>query len=171
MESLPNSEYKDATRFVLEFAPPARRRDEPARLLHARTRCEPSFSGPELDLGNLSPESLLWDARSSPAFPPHRNHVVRRAQLRVLLPCVHPSYFPPWIELISCNFPIEPRHSCEQGDELASYGYTEHDGRNSAVQVIKDTKNNVEITTELLKVPGGDSGSGSLDSYFALLDD
>lgn len=56
----------------------------------------------------------------------------------------------------------DTRHSCEQGDELASYGFTQHDGRSAAVQVIADAKNNVEITTRLLKVPGGDVGTCTL---------
>lgn len=53
---------------------------------------------------------------------------------------------------------IEIRHACDQGDGLTSYTFTEHDGRNSAVQIIKDLENNVEIKTELLKIPGGKHG-------------
>lgn len=36
--------------------------------------------------------------------------------------------------------------------------WTEYDAQNGGVQVIKDTMNNVKITTEFLKVPGGDHG-------------
>lgn len=50
------------------------------------------------------------------------------------------------------------RHSCEQGDGLAGYTWTEHDVREGGVQVLKDPKNNVEITTEFLKFPGGEHG-------------
>lgn len=50
------------------------------------------------------------------------------------------------------------RHACDQGDGLESYTFTEHDGRTAAVQVIKDAANNVKLTTELLKIPGGDAG-------------
>ncbi|KAG6879960.1 hypothetical protein C0992_008894 [Termitomyces sp. T32_za158] len=50
------------------------------------------------------------------------------------------------------------RHACEQGDELDSYTWTEYDPRQGGVQVIHDSSNNVKITTEFLKVPGGDHG-------------
>ncbi|KAK7043703.1 Processing alpha glucosidase I [Paramarasmius palmivorus] len=50
------------------------------------------------------------------------------------------------------------RHTCEQGDELQSYTWTQFDPREGGVQVIKDATNNVEITTEFLKQPGGDHG-------------
>jgi mannosyl-oligosaccharide glucosidase len=52
----------------------------------------------------------------------------------------------------------DTRHACDQGDGLQSYTFTEHDGRTAAVQVIKDAENNVELKTELLKIPGGDAG-------------
>ncbi|QRV86063.1 glycoside hydrolase family 63 protein [Ceratobasidium sp. AG-Ba] len=50
------------------------------------------------------------------------------------------------------------RHACDQGDELRSYTWTEHDMRQGAVQVLKDPLNNIEITTEWLKIPGGEHG-------------
>lgn len=50
------------------------------------------------------------------------------------------------------------RHACDQGDGLDSYTWTTYDPRQGGVQVIKDSANNVEITTELLKVPGGSHG-------------
>ncbi|EUC62183.1 mannosyl-oligosaccharide glucosidase [Rhizoctonia solani AG-3 Rhs1AP] len=50
------------------------------------------------------------------------------------------------------------RHSCEQGDELSGYTWTEHDMREGGVQVLKDPYNNLELTTEWLKVPGGSHG-------------
>lgn len=52
----------------------------------------------------------------------------------------------------------ETRHACEQGDELTGYTWTEHDLRYGGIQVLNDTLNNVQITTEWLKVPGGDHG-------------
>ncbi|EIN07794.1 glycoside hydrolase [Punctularia strigosozonata HHB-11173 SS5] len=52
----------------------------------------------------------------------------------------------------------QARHSCEQGDQLDGYTWTEYDSRRGGVQVIKDGKNNVKITTEYLKVPGGEHG-------------
>ncbi|KAL4074525.1 glycoside hydrolase family 63 protein [Scleroderma yunnanense] len=52
----------------------------------------------------------------------------------------------------------KPRHACDQGDGLDSYTWTTYDPRQGGVQVIKDSPNNVEITTELLKVPDGKNG-------------
>ncbi|KAJ2933986.1 hypothetical protein H1R20_g3111, partial [Candolleomyces eurysporus] len=49
------------------------------------------------------------------------------------------------------------RHTCEQ-NELDSYTWTEFDAREGGVQVLKDGLNNVKITTELLKVAGGEHG-------------
>jgi mannosyl-oligosaccharide glucosidase len=50
------------------------------------------------------------------------------------------------------------RHACEQDDKLDSYTWTQYDPREGGVQEIKDSQNNVKITTEFLKVPGGDNG-------------
>ncbi|KAG5727592.1 putative mannosyl-oligosaccharide glucosidase [Termitomyces sp. T112] len=50
------------------------------------------------------------------------------------------------------------RHTCEQGDKLDSYTWTEYDAHQGGVQVIQDSANNVKIITEFLKVPGGDHG-------------
>ncbi|KAL1717272.1 glycoside hydrolase family 63 protein [Schizophyllum commune] len=50
------------------------------------------------------------------------------------------------------------RHGCDQGDGLAGYTWTEYDPREGGVQVINDTPNNVRITTEFIKVAGGNNG-------------
>ncbi|KAJ7172722.1 glycoside hydrolase [Mycena filopes] len=50
------------------------------------------------------------------------------------------------------------RHACDQGDGISSYTWTEYDTREGGVQVIQDGPNNVKITTEFLKVAGGDHG-------------
>ncbi|CAA7265444.1 unnamed protein product [Cyclocybe aegerita] len=50
------------------------------------------------------------------------------------------------------------RHDCDQGDNLDSYTWTEYDTREGGVQVLKDGFNNVKITTEFLKVAGGNHG-------------
>ncbi|KAJ3808205.1 glycoside hydrolase [Lentinula lateritia] len=52
----------------------------------------------------------------------------------------------------------QTRHACDQGDQLQSYTWTKYDPREGGVQVIKDARNNVQLTTEFLKVPGGDHG-------------
>jgi mannosyl-oligosaccharide glucosidase len=46
------------------------------------------------------------------------------------------------------------RHSCEIGDDMASYGWTEYDGRLGGKQVLSDRGMKVDIETEFIKVPG-----------------
>ncbi|KAI0831044.1 glycoside hydrolase [Trametes gibbosa] len=50
------------------------------------------------------------------------------------------------------------RHACDQGDGLGGYSWTEYDAREGGEQVIRDGLNNVKITTQFLKVPGGEHG-------------
>ncbi|KAI5124041.1 hypothetical protein M0805_003870 [Coniferiporia weirii] len=50
------------------------------------------------------------------------------------------------------------RHACDQGDGLSGYTWSEHDAREGGVQTLKDPHNNVIITTEFLKVQGGEHG-------------
>jgi len=62
------------------------------------------------------------------------------------------------VPIIISNAVPGTRHSCEQGDQLGGYDWTEYDTRQGGVQVLKDSANNVKITTEFLKVQGGDHG-------------
>ncbi|EIM90479.1 glycoside hydrolase [Stereum hirsutum FP-91666 SS1] len=50
------------------------------------------------------------------------------------------------------------RHACDQGDNLNGYTWTTYDAREGGVQVLNDGYNNVKITTEFIKVPGGKHG-------------
>lgn len=50
------------------------------------------------------------------------------------------------------------RHACDQRDQLETFSWTTYDPRQGGVQVLEDGPNNVVITTELLKLPGGDHG-------------
>ncbi|KAF8270316.1 glycoside hydrolase [Lactarius quietus] len=50
------------------------------------------------------------------------------------------------------------RHACDQGDGLDGYTWTQFDPREGGIQVVKDSHNNVKVTTELLKVAGGEHG-------------
>ncbi|KAI9245829.1 glycoside hydrolase [Phascolomyces articulosus] len=50
------------------------------------------------------------------------------------------------------------RHACDQGDGINGYGYHKHDGRRYGLQTINDGPSNIAITTEFVKVPGGDHG-------------
>lgn len=53
---------------------------------------------------------------------------------------------------------IGSRHACDQGDNLNGYTWTTYDAREGGVQVLNDGYNNVKITTEFIKVPGGKHG-------------
>ncbi|KAI9314210.1 glycoside hydrolase [Dichotomocladium elegans] len=50
------------------------------------------------------------------------------------------------------------RHACDQGDGIQGYGYQKHDGRTYAMQKINDAPSNIAITTEFIKIPGGEHG-------------
>jgi mannosyl-oligosaccharide glucosidase len=50
------------------------------------------------------------------------------------------------------------RHQCEQGDNMAGYGWEEYDVRTGGRQVIHDTGNKIDLTTEFVKVEGGMNG-------------
>lgn len=46
------------------------------------------------------------------------------------------------------------RHSCEIGDDMASYGWMEYDGRTGGKQLLSDAGMKLDIETEFVKVPG-----------------
>ena len=52
----------------------------------------------------------------------------------------------------------EARHACDQGDGLDHYTWTQFDAREGGIQILKDSQNNVQVTTELLMVDGGEHG-------------
>jgi mannosyl-oligosaccharide glucosidase len=54
-------------------------------------------------------------------------------------------------------FPLAFRHTCEQ-HELDGYGWDEYDVRSGGRQTIHDPANQVDITTEFVKFPGGEHG-------------
>lgn len=62
------------------------------------------------------------------------------------------------MKLILVFWCLESRHACEQGDDLAGYGWKTHDGRTSGQHYVNDVLNNVRIESELLKVEGGAHG-------------
>ncbi|KAF7322776.1 Mannosyl-oligosaccharide glucosidase [Mycena chlorophos] len=63
-----------------------------------------------------------------------------------------------WFGTQDYNSISKTRHACDQGDGITSYTWTEYDTREGGVQVLNDGPNNVKITTEFLKVAGGDHG-------------
>jgi len=50
------------------------------------------------------------------------------------------------------------RHTCEQSDDMAGYGWDEYDVRTGGHQVIRDPGNSIDIHTEFVKVEGGENG-------------
>lgn len=56
------------------------------------------------------------------------------------------------------TIPIDFRHTCEQGENMAGYGWEEYDVRDGGRQIIHDSDNKVDITTEFVKFPGGHHG-------------
>ena len=62
------------------------------------------------------------------------------------------------IRMPCANELVETRHACDQGDALNGYTWTTYDAREGGVQVIKDSRNNVKLTTEFLKIPDGHRG-------------
>ncbi|KAI9832540.1 MAG: hypothetical protein M1819_004330 [Sarea resinae] len=50
------------------------------------------------------------------------------------------------------------RHTCEQNEGMVGYGWDEYDVRNGGRQTIHDSGNAIDITTEWVKIPGGDHG-------------
>ena len=53
---------------------------------------------------------------------------------------------------------LDFRHTCEQNEGMAGYGWDEYDVRHGGRQTIHDAGNNIDITTEFVKFPGGDHG-------------
>merc|ERR1712000_82391 len=50
------------------------------------------------------------------------------------------------------------RHTCEQNEGMAGYGWEEYDARNGGRQTIHDTGNKIDLTIDFVKIPGGQNG-------------
>ncbi|XP_022094370.1 mannosyl-oligosaccharide glucosidase-like [Acanthaster planci] len=61
-----------------------------------------------------------------------------------------------WFTQFGKERQLPVRHTCEQGDQLARYGWLEHDGVNFGVQELVDK--NLTLKTEFVKQPGGKHG-------------
>lgn len=53
------------------------------------------------------------------------------------------------------------RHTCEQHDNLDSYGWEEYDARTGGTQVVRDKGNQIDLEMEWRKVEGGSHGMKS----------
>ncbi|RKP36401.1 glycoside hydrolase [Dimargaris cristalligena] len=54
------------------------------------------------------------------------------------------------------------RHACSMDDKIKGYGYHVHDGRSFGEQTIRDTSNNVLITTDFIKPADGEGWSARI---------
>lgn len=52
---------------------------------------------------------------------------------------------------------IELRHTVEQNDGMAMYGWTTYDARTGGTQIIQDVGNQIDVTTEFIKKSEGQS--------------
>ncbi|KAI1819523.1 glycoside hydrolase family 63 protein [Xylaria intraflava] len=50
------------------------------------------------------------------------------------------------------------RYTCEQNEGMAGYGWEEYDTRKGGIQTIHDAKNQIDMTTMFVKIPGGANG-------------
>ena len=50
------------------------------------------------------------------------------------------------------------RHTCEQNEGMAGYGWEEYDIRTGGRETIHDAENSLDLTIEFIKVPGGSNG-------------
>ena len=50
------------------------------------------------------------------------------------------------------------RHTCEQNEGMAGYGWDEYDVRQGGRQTIHDRGNMIDLTTDFVKFPGGENG-------------
>ena len=69
-----------------------------------------------------------------------------------------------WRELLACwtllnnHCVSDIRHTCEQHEGMAGYGWDEYDIRTGGRQTIHDAGNMLDVTTEFVKVAGGEHG-------------
>lgn len=62
-----------------------------------------------------------------------------------------------WFNADSFNHIHTIRHECEQGDNMASFGWHEYDSRLGGRQLIEDVNHDVDITTEFVTSEDGES--------------
>lgn len=109
-------------------------------------------------MGTIQTESVFWHPSSIAAHADDRSHMVQHRGLPIRAECVSYSRQKVQHTCIDCRALQGSRHACEQDDKLDSYTWTQYDPREGGVQEIKDSQNNVKVTTEFLKVPGGKNG-------------
>jgi mannosyl-oligosaccharide glucosidase len=107
-------------------------------------------------VGHVQTQFVLWSPTTTAQIVDDGSHVVQYPRFPVCQQSA--SSQSPCYAISDTSGHIGVRHACEQGDGLDGYTWTVFDAREGGVQVIKDGKNNLKITTEFLKVPGGEHG-------------
>ncbi|KAI0546305.1 family 63 glycoside hydrolase [Xylaria curta] len=100
------------------------------------------------EIGRLNNESLLWG--------PYRPNLYFGVRPRV------PSGIATALSWVKVDNYVDVqgnvRYTCEQNEDMAGYGWEEYDTRKGGVQTIHDAKNQIDITTMFVKIPGGAHG-------------
>ncbi|ODH45374.1 hypothetical protein ACO22_00098 [Paracoccidioides brasiliensis] len=100
------------------------------------------------EVGRASNESLLWGP-----YRPNLYFGVRpRIPQSVLMGLM-------WAKLDDFDAAQQNfRHTCEQNEGMAGYGWDEYDIRKGGRQTIHDAGNTIDLTIDFIKVPGGSNG-------------
>ncbi|KAK2751817.1 Processing alpha glucosidase I [Onygenales sp. PD_40] len=100
------------------------------------------------EVGRASNESLLWGPYRSNLYFGVRPRIPKSLLLGLM-----------WAKLdeydsVQQNF----RHTCEQNEGMAGYGWDEYDIRKGGRQTIHDAGNTLDLTIDFIKVSGGNNG-------------
>ncbi|KFZ14524.1 hypothetical protein V501_03223 [Pseudogymnoascus sp. VKM F-4519 (FW-2642)] len=100
------------------------------------------------EVGRASNESLLWGPYKPNLYFGVRPKIPKSLSAGLM-----------WAKVdnfqdVQHNF----RHTCEQNEGMAGYGWDEYDVRNGGQQTVHDAGNKIDITTSFVKIPGGKHG-------------
>ncbi|KAI1197176.1 family 63 glycoside hydrolase [Nemania serpens] len=100
------------------------------------------------EIGRLNNQSLLWG--------PYRPNLYFGVRPRV------PSGIAAALSWVKVDNYVDVqgnvRYTCEQNEDMAGYGWEEYDTRKGGIQTIHDAKNQIDMTTMFVKIPGGAHG-------------
>ncbi|KAI1284290.1 family 63 glycoside hydrolase [Xylaria sp. FL0933] len=100
------------------------------------------------EIGRLNNQSLLWG--------PYRPNLYFGVRPRV------PNGIATALSWVKVDNYVDVqgnvRYTCEQNEDMAGYGWEEYDTRRGGVQTIHDAKNQIDMTTMFVKIPGGAHG-------------
>ncbi|GAP91718.1 putative mannosyl-oligosaccharide glucosidase [Rosellinia necatrix] len=100
------------------------------------------------EIGRLNNQSLLWG--------PYRPNLYFGVRPRV------PNGIAAALSWVKVDNYVDVqgnvRYTCEQNEDMAGYGWEEYDTRTGGIQTIHDAKNQIDLTTTFVKIPGGAHG-------------